>query len=109
MTDAELRPVSWNASALRILGVTPRSSLHAEGLAGGAIGALRCGDGPPRHARRQPAVRRAMRQGSPVRATLRRTPPEGAADRWITAAGAADRRRARPASRARASSAPSPT
>jgi len=82
VTDAELRPVSWNASALRILGVTAEQ-LAAEGLASGAIGALRYGDGRPVTRADNPPSR-ALRQGSPVRATLRRTPPEGAADRWIT-------------------------
>jgi len=82
VTDAELRPVSWNASALRILGVTAEQ-LAADGIASGAIGALRYGDGRP-VTRGDNPPRRALRQGSPVRATLRRTPPEGAADRWIT-------------------------
>ncbi|HEX7292641.1 MAG TPA: EAL domain-containing protein [Conexibacter sp.] len=82
VTDAELRPVSWNASALRILGVTAEQ-LGADGLASGAIGALRYGDGRPVTPGDNPP-RRALRQGSPVRATLRRSPPEGAAERWIT-------------------------
>jgi diguanylate cyclase (GGDEF)-like protein/PAS domain S-box-containing protein len=82
VTDAELRPVSWNASALRILGVTAEQ-LAADGIASGAIGTLRYGDGRP-VTRADNPPRRALRQGSPVRATLRRTPPEGAADRWIT-------------------------
>jgi diguanylate cyclase (GGDEF)-like protein/PAS domain S-box-containing protein len=82
VTDAELRPVSWNASALRILGVSAEQ-LAADGLLSGALGVLRYGDGRPVTGGDNPP-RRAMRQGSPVRATLRRSPPEGAADRWIT-------------------------
>ncbi|HZV75212.1 MAG TPA: EAL domain-containing protein [Conexibacter sp.] len=81
VTDAELRPVSWNASALRILGVTAEQ-LKAAGLASGAIGTLRYGDGKPVTAGDNPPSR-ALRQGAPVRATLRRTPPDGE-DRWIT-------------------------
>ena len=42
VTDAELRPVSWNASALRILGVTARQ-LAADGIVSPAIGTLRYG------------------------------------------------------------------
>ena len=83
VTDAELRPVSWNASALRILGAGPEQ-LAADGLLSGAIGTLRYGDGRPVTSGDNPP-RRALRQGSPVRATLRRTPAEGAAgERWIT-------------------------
>jgi diguanylate cyclase (GGDEF)-like protein/PAS domain S-box-containing protein len=69
VTDAELRPVSWNASA-------------AEGLASGSAGALRYGDGKPVTSGDNPPSR-ALRQGAPVRATLRRTPPQGT-ERWIT-------------------------
>lgn len=82
VTDAELRPVSWNASALRILGVSAEQ-LVADGIAAPAIGALRYGDGRAVTDRDNPP-RRALGQGSPVRATLRRTPPEGAPERWIT-------------------------
>src|SRR5262245_31313152 len=67
VTDPELRPVSWNASALRILGVTPEQ-LAAEGLAASAIGTLRHGDGRPVTAADNPPSR-ALRQGAPVRAT----------------------------------------
>ncbi len=81
VTDAELRPVSWNASALRILGVTA-AQLAADGIVSPAIGTLRYGDGRPVTAGDNPP-RRALRQGSPVRATLRRTPPDGG-DRWMT-------------------------
>ncbi len=81
VTDAELRPVSWNASALRILGASAEQ-LATDGLASGAIGTLRYGDGKPVTPGDNPP-RRALRQGAPVRATLRRTPPEGS-DRWIT-------------------------
>jgi diguanylate cyclase (GGDEF)-like protein/PAS domain S-box-containing protein len=81
VTDAELRPVSWNASALRILGASAEQ-LATDGLASGAIGTLRYGDGKPVTAGDNPP-RRALRHGAPVRATLRRTPPDGS-DRWIT-------------------------
>ena len=81
VTDAELRPVSWNASALRILGVSAEQ-LAAEGLIGGSAGALRYGDGKPVTTGDNPPSR-ALRQGAPVRATLRRTPPQGS-ERWIT-------------------------
>jgi len=81
VTDAELRPVSWNASALRILGVTA-GQLAADGIVSPAIGTLRYGDGRPVTAGDNPP-RRALRQGSPVRATLRRT-PLGGGDRWMT-------------------------
>jgi diguanylate cyclase (GGDEF)-like protein/PAS domain S-box-containing protein len=81
VTDAELRPVSWNASALRILGVSAQR-LAAEGLLGGSAGALRYDDGKPITAGDNPPAR-ALRQGAPVRATLRRTPPAGG-ERWIT-------------------------
>jgi diguanylate cyclase (GGDEF)-like protein/PAS domain S-box-containing protein len=81
VTDAELRPVSWNASALRILGVSAEQ-LAAEGLIGGSAGSLRYGDGKPVTTGDNPPSR-ALRQGAPVRATLRRTPPQGT-ERWIT-------------------------
>lgn len=81
VTDAALRPLSWNASALRILGVSAEQ-LAADGIAAPAIGALRYGDGRAVTDRDNPP-RRALRQGSPVRATLRRTPLAGG-DRWIT-------------------------
>ncbi|HKG38203.1 MAG TPA: EAL domain-containing protein [Conexibacter sp.] len=79
--DAALRPVSWNASALRILGVSAEQ-LAAEGLIAGSAGALRYGDGKPVTAGDNPPAR-ALRQGAPVRATLRRTPSAGS-ERWIT-------------------------
>ncbi len=82
VTDAELRPVSWNASALRILGCDAEQ-LVADGLASAAIGALRYGDGRPVTAGDNPP-RRALRQGGPVRTTIRRTPPDGRGERWIT-------------------------
>lgn len=81
VTDAELRSVSWNASALRILGVSAEQ-LGADGLLSGAIGTLRYGDGKPVTAGDNPPAR-ALRQGAPVRATLRRAPPQGK-ERWIT-------------------------
>lgn len=79
--DADLRPVSWNASALRILGVSAEQLTDAERLAG-APSTLRYDSGSPVTARDNPA-RRALRQGAPVRATLRRSAPNGA-ERWIT-------------------------
>jgi diguanylate cyclase (GGDEF)-like protein/PAS domain S-box-containing protein len=82
VADAELAPMSWNASALRILGVTAEQ-LAADGLASPAIGVLRYGDGKPVTAGDNPP-RRALRFGAPVRATLCRTPPGGGAERWIT-------------------------
>ncbi len=82
VTDAELRPVSWNASALRILGVSA-DQLAADGIAAPAIGTLRYADGRAVTERDNP-LRRALRQGTPARGTLRRTPPDGG-DRWITA------------------------
>lgn len=82
VTDAELLPLSWNASALRILGCDA-DQLRAGGLAAPEIGALRYGDGRPVTARDNPPTR-ALRQGGPVRATLRRTPAGGSAERWIT-------------------------
>lgn len=81
VTDPELRPISWNASALRILGITAEQ-LAADGLTAPAIGTLRYDDGGQVTPRDNPPCR-ALRQGVPVRATLRRTPPDGA-DRWIT-------------------------
>jgi diguanylate cyclase (GGDEF)-like protein/PAS domain S-box-containing protein len=75
VTDAELRPVRWNASALRILGIGAEQ-LAAHGLASAAIGVLRYDDGRPLTAGDNPP-RRALRQGGPVRATLRRISPEG--------------------------------
>jgi diguanylate cyclase (GGDEF)-like protein/PAS domain S-box-containing protein len=81
VTDADLRPVSWNASALRILGVTA-ARLVADGLATDAIVDLRYGDGRPVTAGDNPS-RRALLQGSPVRATLRRRAPDDR-ERWMT-------------------------
>ena len=81
VTDADLRPVSWNASALRILGLTAEQ-LAAGGLAGDGGGDLRYGDGRPVTAGDNPPTR-ALRQGSPVRATLRRVASNGS-ERWIT-------------------------
>lgn len=81
VTDAELRPVSWNASALRILGVSA-AQLAADGLVGSGSGALRYDDGRPVTAGDNPSSR-ALRQGGPVRAKLRRTTPDGR-ERWIT-------------------------
>ncbi|HYV15941.1 MAG TPA: EAL domain-containing protein [Conexibacter sp.] len=80
VTDAELRPTSWNASALRILGLTAEQ-LGADGFVS-AAGALRYGDGRPLTAGDNPPAR-ALRQGGPVRATLRRVAPDGV-ERWIT-------------------------
>jgi len=77
--DADLAPLSWNASALRILGVT------AEDMSAGspfARAGLRYDNGKPLSDHDNPP-RRALRQGAPVRATLRRTAP-GGAERWIT-------------------------
>ncbi len=84
VTDAELRPVSWNASALRILGCDAEQ-LRARGLEADGIGTLRYGDGRPLSGGDNPP-RRALRQGGPVRATIRRTPPAGdrRGERWIT-------------------------
>lgn len=81
VTDANLGPVSWNASALRILGCSAEQ-LAADGFASPAIGTLRYGDGRPVTPGDNPPAR-ALRQGSPVRATLRRTSGEGR-ERWIT-------------------------
>jgi len=81
VTDAELRAVSWNASALRILGASAEQ-LAVDGIASPAVGALRYADGRAITDRDNP-LRRALRQGTPARATLRRTPPEGG-ERWIT-------------------------
>jgi diguanylate cyclase (GGDEF)-like protein/PAS domain S-box-containing protein len=83
VADAALHPLSWNASALRILGCDAEQ-LAADGLASPAIGVLRYGDGRPVTAGDNPPAR-ALRQGGPVRATLRRTPTGGnGAERWIT-------------------------
>lgn len=81
VTDAELRPVSWNASALRILAVGAED-LAEQGFGAAGPAALRYDSGKPISAQDNPA-RRALRQGAPVRATLRRTGPDGA-ERWIT-------------------------
>lgn len=82
VTDAELRPVSWNASALRILGVTPEE-LSAGRFGEAAVAArVRYDSGKPLSVRDNPA-QRALRQGAPVRATLKRATPDGA-ERWIT-------------------------
>jgi len=81
VTDAELRPVSWNASALRILGVSAEQ-LAADGIASPAVGTLRYGDGRAVSDRDNP-LRRALHQGTPARGTLRRSPPAGG-ERWIT-------------------------
>ncbi len=83
VTDAELRPVSWNASALRILGVSAER-LQAEGFVGPAGGGLRYEDGRPVTSGDNPPSR-ALRQGAPVRTTLRRSDADpDAAERWIT-------------------------
>jgi diguanylate cyclase (GGDEF)-like protein/PAS domain S-box-containing protein len=79
VTDAELIPVSWNVSALRILGLAAQELAAARF---GASGALRYDNGKPISAQDNPA-RRALRQGAPVRATLRRPGPDGG-ERWIT-------------------------
>jgi diguanylate cyclase (GGDEF)-like protein/PAS domain S-box-containing protein len=81
VTDAELRPLSWNASALRILGISAEQ-LAADGLASRAVGVLCYEDGKP-VTRGDNPPRRALRQGAPVRATLRRTAPAGS-EHWIT-------------------------
>jgi len=82
VTDAELRPLSWNASALRILGVTAEELAGERFGAGAAVERLRYDGGKPLSARDNPA-QRALRQGAPVRATLRRAAPDGT-ERWVT-------------------------
>lgn len=79
--DADLAPLSWNASALRILGVT-LDDMSAGGVTPFARAGLRYDNGKPLSEHDNPP-RRALRQGAPVRATLRRTAP-GGAERWIT-------------------------
>lgn len=80
--DAELRPLSWNASALRILGVTPEE-LSGSRFGEAAVAArVRYDSGKPLSVRDNPALR-ALRQGAPVRATLKRTTPDGG-ERWVT-------------------------
>jgi diguanylate cyclase (GGDEF)-like protein/PAS domain S-box-containing protein len=79
--DAELCPVSWNASALRILGVTA-DDIAACGSGLFARDTLRYDSGKPLSAQDNPA-HRALRQSAPVRATLRRCTP-GGGERWIT-------------------------
>ncbi|MGB2712194.1 MAG: EAL domain-containing protein [Conexibacter sp.] len=81
VTDAELHAVSWNVSALRILGATAEQ-LGGDWLASAAIDTLRYGDGRPVTSGDNPP-RRALRQGAPVRATLRRMLPAGG-ERWMT-------------------------
>ena len=79
VTDADLRPVSWNASVLSILGATA-----AELLEYGALGdpaTLRNADGSALTAAETP-VGRASRDRAPAQATLRRHRAEG--ERWIT-------------------------
>lgn len=82
VVDTDLRPVSWNASALRILGCDA-VALAEGGLTAPAIGTLRYADGRPVTQRDNPAAR-ALRQSGPVRATLRRTPRDGGGERWLT-------------------------
>jgi diguanylate cyclase (GGDEF)-like protein/PAS domain S-box-containing protein len=82
VTDAELRPLSWNASALRILGVTVEELSADRFGTGPGAARLRYDGGKPLSPRDNPA-HRALRQGAPVRATLRRSAPDGA-ERWIT-------------------------
>ncbi len=77
--DADLAPLSWNASALRILGVSA-DDMAGSGLFGRS--GLRYDNGKPLSEQDNPP-RRALRQGAPVRATLRRTAP-GGGERWIT-------------------------
>jgi diguanylate cyclase (GGDEF)-like protein/PAS domain S-box-containing protein len=79
VTDLELRALSWNASALRILGVSA-AQLTASTVA--AAGTLQYADGKPVTAADNPA-RRALRQGGPVRATVRRSSSDGG-ERWFT-------------------------
>jgi diguanylate cyclase (GGDEF)-like protein/PAS domain S-box-containing protein len=82
--DPALRPVSWNASALRILGLGA-GDMIGQPAGGGflfASGHLRYDNGKPLSAQDNPA-KRALRQGAPVRATLRRSTPDGG-DRSIT-------------------------
>ncbi|HST39141.1 MAG TPA: EAL domain-containing protein [Conexibacter sp.] len=79
--DAELKPLSWNASALRILGVTADEMADD---AGSVLTreTLRYDNGKPLSQQDNPA-QRAVRQSAPVRATLRRAAPDGG-ERWIT-------------------------
>lgn len=81
--DTNLRPVSWNASVLRILGVTAEQLADVEQLrVAPATAALRYDSGKPVTPRDNPALR-ALRQGAPVRATLHRETENGR-ERWIT-------------------------
>ncbi|MDO8211314.1 bifunctional diguanylate cyclase/phosphodiesterase [Conexibacter sp. CPCC 206217] len=81
--DPRLRPVSWNVSALRILGVSADeiAAADARDLLF-ARDTLRYDSGKSLSAQDNPA-QRALRQGAPVRATLRRAMPNGS-ERWIT-------------------------
>jgi PAS domain S-box-containing protein len=81
--DAGLAPVSWNASVLRILGVSAQELADTARLAAThPVETLRYDTGKPLTQQDNPAVR-ALRQGAPVRATLRRTTATGG-ERWIT-------------------------
>lgn len=81
--DANLHPVSWNASVLRILGVSAEQLADVEQLAQApATTSLRYDGGKPVTASDNPA-RRSLRQGAPVRATLHRETETGR-ERWIT-------------------------
>jgi diguanylate cyclase (GGDEF)-like protein/PAS domain S-box-containing protein len=75
--DAALRPVSWNESALRILGV-PSGASPAWPAASG----LRDADGAPLAPGAHP-VELAARDARPVRALLRRVGRDDA-ERWMT-------------------------
>lgn len=81
--DPRLRPVSWNVSALRILGISA-DEIAAEDARDllFARDTLRYDSGKPLSAQDNPA-QRALRQGAPVRATLRHATPNGG-ERWIT-------------------------
>jgi PAS domain-containing protein len=79
--DAGQRPVSWNASALRILGLD-REAMENGRFTTGGTGTLRYDNGKPITDDDNP-TRRAERLGGPVRSTLLRTLSDGA-ERWIT-------------------------
>jgi diguanylate cyclase (GGDEF)-like protein/PAS domain S-box-containing protein len=79
VTDASARTISFNPSALRILGVDAVRLADAEPLLGDGS-ALTLPDGSPLTEDASP-IRRALQTGEPVRAELRRPGPE---ELWIT-------------------------
>ena len=78
VTDGDMSPVSWNASALKILGTTPAGMKEHGAL--GDPATLRDEYGEPIEPDQSP-ISRAFRARSPVHATLRRRLPEG--ERWL--------------------------